>query len=44
MVLLWGGNTSSVKALLKTHLAVDDGKIVHVPADSFLAHYDRLYR
>ena len=43
-MLLLGGNASSVHSLLRAYSKLDEQKLIHVPAESFLAQYDGLFR
>lgn len=43
-IVLWGGNTTSVQALLRHYPDLATGKLVHATAEAFLTRYDTLYR
>jgi hypothetical protein len=42
--VLWGGNATSVQALLRHYPDLPADKLVHATAEAFLMHYDTLYR
>ena len=42
--MLWGGNATSVQALLRHYPDLAADKLVHATAEAFLTHYDTLYR
>lgn len=44
LVVLLGGNVSSVNALLAHYLDLAAPKLLHVGTEAFLTAYDRLYR
>ena len=43
-IVLWGGNTTSVQALLRHYPDLAADKLVRAEAEAFLTHYDTLYR
>ena len=43
-IVLWGGNTTSVHALLRHYPDLAADQLLHAEAEAFLTHYDTLYR